>query len=1155
VKTALTTILALSVAAVASAAAPQAVVQTPRDIPIAQQVDVLVVGGSTGAVAAATAAAQQGAKVFLVTPRNYLGDDMTATLRLWLEKGETPQAPLAKALFNDAWRDGPRADPDRLPLSYQADKPSSKAHADTNPPSRLTDGLWGRPESESVQYDGDVTITADLQKPQPIRGVRVVYYYRESSSGSGAFQVDVVTATVSDDGKQWRPLAEMRHSDGEKRNDYFLGNCFALTAKVDTQARYVRLAIKKPAEAGRILLGEIEILGPTKVRPATGDVPPVRPLHVKKTLDDALLKAGVGYLYGCYATDVLHDLYGQPCGIVMANRAGRQAIVAKTIIDATDRALVARLAGAKFRPYPAGAHTFRRVVIGGQPRSAENLTVRRIEPAFRGLPAKQGNTSGEFPIYEYTLQLPMADASMAAWAKADQQARTLTYDPQQQFTSDALFEVPPDAVYGRRTVSDPTMALRDISLEPFRPSGLERIWIVGGCADLDRAQAAALLRPLNLIDVGTRIGQAAAAEAKALPATKEAQLVAAKPASGAAPAAAGEIRETLSGVRPTEKYPTLPAAVQNVPVIGRYQVVVIGGGTGGAPAGIAAARQGARTLVVEYLHGLGGVGTIGAISSYYSGNRVGFTATVQGSPKATPWIVEEKAEWWRHALLEAGGDLWYGSIGCGVLVENGQVRGALVATPHGRGVVLADVVIDATGNADVAAAAGVPCIYTDASEFGMQGTGLPPRQLGTSYTNTDFTFTDETDIVDVWQMLVHAKNKYPNAFDQGTLIDTRERRCIVGDFTISFLDEILERTYPDTICQAKGGPFDTHGYTVDPLLTIGHPTHTNKLIVNIPFRAMLPKGLEGLLVVGLGTSARRDAIPLIRMQADIQNGGYAAGVAAATAAKAGTLLRHIDIRALQQHLVEIGNLTPDVIGAHDSFPLPPARVAEAVKEAPERFADLATVFLQPADARAALHEAYAAATGEAKQKYALILCTLGDRTGADALLQQVAAVREWDKGWNYRGMGQFGNAMSPLDGQLVALGRARQRQAVPVIAGLLAQLKEEDAFSHFRAAALALELIGDPAAAPALAQALQQPGIAGRVHRTIDEAIAQEMPGGTNAEQTRRNSLRELILARALYRCGDQNGLGEKTLRQYTQDLRGHLARHAKAILEAGNKP
>ena len=120
--------------------------------------------------------------------------------------------------------------------------------------------------------------------------------------------------------------------------------------------------------------------------------------------------------------------------------------------------------------------------------------------------------------------------------------------------------------------------------------------------------------------------------------------------------------------------------------------------------------------------------------------------------------------------------------------------------------------------------------------------------------------------------------------------------------------------------QARGGAYDTHGYTVDPCLVIAHPA-TARLIVNIPYRTMLPKGLEGILVCGLGISAHRDANPLIRMQADIQNGGYAAGVAAAMAAKSGTLVRNIDVRALQEHLVKVGNLTPSVLSDRDSYPL------------------------------------------------------------------------------------------------------------------------------------------------------------------------------------------------------------------------------------------
>jgi hypothetical protein len=158
----------------------------------------------------------------------------------------------------------------------------------------------------------------------------------------------------------------------------------------------------------------------------------------------------------------------------MANRAGRQAVLARTIIDATDRGTVARLAGARFRPYPAGTHTFRRVVVGGEPVDADGPGVRGVESddrqerlpsrrpsrSLRGRPARggfagdppgfvayacvcgfpgwceicigesplrghairYGNRRGPvlhgndrlFKIIEYTLELPMPDGSFAS---------------------------------------------------------------------------------------------------------------------------------------------------------------------------------------------------------------------------------------------------------------------------------------------------------------------------------------------------------------------------------------------------------------------------------------------------------------------------------------------------------------------------------------------------------------------------------------------------------------------------------------------------------------------------------------------------------------------------------------------------------------------
>jgi len=1122
------------------AAEPQVVNESARQIPVAYSVDVVVVGGSTGAISAAVAASEAGAKVFLAAPRPYLGDDMTATLRLWLEEGETPVAPLAKALFDDREGTASRPNPNRIAFEYQADQPTAARHPDTEKPSLLSDGVWGDPIRHSVQFDQDVNVTVDLGQ---MRDVAEVVLWAYHGAGAGGYRVSRVTISTSEDAKAWKPGTAVQPPKDQTENSY------SLTLPLSARARYLKFDIKKDPDAARMLLGEIEILAPPAPGvPAWSSRPPwPRPMHVKRVLDQALLDAGVEFLYNCCATDVVHDADGRPCGIVMANRAGRQAVLAKTIIDATDRALVASLAGAAFRPYPAGPQTFRRVVIGGQQQSAPGTTGRVIEPPFVGSLRK----SAEVPLYsifEYTLELPRTGDKDAAWAAADQEARTRTYHPDQQFTSDVLFQVPPDPMFGCETADGLWSGVASLPLAAFRPKDVERLWVLGGRADVSREQAEQLVRPLALIDLGERLGTEAAAEAKRLP-------VAAGPnvrgQPTGQPTERGEVRELLGGVRPNQQLPTIPQANRALPVLGRYDVVVIGGGTAGAPAGIAAARQGAKTLVVEQLCGLGGVGTTGYISNYCAGNRVGFTASVGGG---NTWIIEQKMEWWRRELLQAGAEIWFGSVGCGALVDperGNQVLGAVVVTPRGRGVVLARVVVDATGNADVAAAAGAACVVTDESEFAMQGTGLPPRQLGAAYTNTDYAYTDETDLVDVWHLFVYAKEQYSKAFDLGQLVDTRERRQIVGDFTLTVLDQVAGRTFPDTIAESKTS-YDTHGYIVEPYFLLRHP-HGRTFTSYVPYRCLLPKGLEGLLVTGIGLSAHRDAQPIVRMQPDIQNQGYAAGAAAAMAARSGTLLRHIDIRALQRHLVEIGNLPESVLTDEDSHPLPAERIAEAVQAILDDGRSLAIILGHRDTSLPLLQQAYRTATGEQQIVHAKVLAMMGDATGLETLLQELEQARDWDEvpAWNSRGQDspypyRVGWSVSHVDNTLIAIGRTRRPEAVPAVLDKLARLRPQTGFSHHRAVCLAAEWIGDPRAARPLAELLQQPEISGHAVTSIDQRAT--------SARSRLTATRELMIARALYRCGDWEGVGERTLRQYAQDLRGHFARHAQAVLAAGKQ-
>ena len=87
-------------------------------------------------------------------------------------------------------------------------------------------------------------------------------------------------------------------------------------------------------------------------------------------------------------------------------------------------------------------------------------------------------------------------------------------------------------------------------------------------------------------------------------------------------------------------------------------------------------------------------------------------------------------------FVEAGGTLWTHSIGAGVLVEGKFVKGVVVMTPQGRGVVLCKNLIDATGNADLAILAGADYEFIDGKEFGFQGTGLSPLTPGIDYENS-----------------------------------------------------------------------------------------------------------------------------------------------------------------------------------------------------------------------------------------------------------------------------------------------------------------------------------------------------------------------------------------------------------------------------------
>ena len=387
----------------------QTVTESAREIPLAFDVDVVVVGGTTRGVAAAVAAAEQGASVFLAASRPYLGEDMCATYRLWLEDGEEPNSPLGKAIYSAALSHQPSA-PLRpsLPFTYTSDKKPSKKHPDNKKNSRLFDGLRNSASADSLQYDEDVNLVVDLGKPVEVARLSLMTYQRPNGFAVGELRV-----ATSDDGKQWKEVATTKNNGWGGAEDKTVD----LMAAVDATTRYLQLSLSKAQGCERMLLAELHIEDGTVAlqKPeATAEKPlaVTTPMQVKSSLDDALLKAKVDFLYGSYLGDILRDKEGRFAGITIVNRSGRQAVRAKVLIDATDRAVAARLVGATFADYPAGPQPFERIVLGGDPgKGAKPLNVNFY---IGGKVVK---------AYRYDLDLPMKDSSWTSFARADQEAR------------------------------------------------------------------------------------------------------------------------------------------------------------------------------------------------------------------------------------------------------------------------------------------------------------------------------------------------------------------------------------------------------------------------------------------------------------------------------------------------------------------------------------------------------------------------------------------------------------------------------------------------------------------------------------------------------------------------------------------------------------
>ncbi len=863
------------------------------------------------------------------------------------------------------------------------------------------------------------------------------------------------------------------------------------------------------------------------------------PGAVKRVLEGELLRAGVSFLFAARPVAVLRAADGAAAGLVLAHRSSLLAVRCAAVVDASAHGLVARLAGVPLAARRGVAERVAwRVVATAAPRAAggaapeaEFSVAGEKEPVAVGLwRLERARPAGDPRELGHRLRAEGADPSIRQWA-------------------DLVCEDPGAEVWARGgSLAEEHARLADADF--LAAPGL---WLAGGVLPLSRAGAVAALAPREACALGRRVARLAAAAAGAVRAAGSAQEEDGLTAHAGAGAEGGEGGAGFVPAFWREGEGWLRVGAPRFADWGAWDVVVAGGGTAGAPAGVAAAREGARTLVVETQAQLGGVGTTGLISRYWFGRREGFTRELDTRigeldterANQSGWNPELKAGLHHRLLAEAGGVAWTESFVCAARVAGGRVDGVVISTPWGCGFVRAGCVVDATGSADVAAAAGAECRVTGREHAAVQGTGLSPRSPGREYCNSDHCFVDDQDPEGVTHAHARARAKFAREFDVAPFVDSRERRQIVGEVEMTPLDMLTGRIFPDTIGRARSN-FDSHGFTVHPVFMLV-PPDKRPLEANVPLRALLPRGLEGVLVTGLGMSAHRDALPVIRMQADVQNQGFAAGLVAARAARGGVGVREVDLGAVRAELARLGALEAEGGDAGGGeLEVSDARLREAT--ALRGLEDAALLFAFPERGRAVLRARLAEAGGGGDA--ALALGLMGDAAAAPELLRRVRA-GGWDEGWNFRGMHQFGASLSRLDVAVIALGRTRVPEAEEVVAEKIRALGADAAFSHARAVGVAAVCLRGAALAEPLRELLGRPGLRGHAV-TSTEAARRGAVEERNENEARGLALRELYLARGLLACGDAGGGAREILETYARDLRGVFARHARELLEKG---
>lgn len=401
---------------------------------------------------------------------------------------------------------------------------------------------------------------------------------------------------------------------------------------------------------------------------------------------------------------------------------------------------------------------------------------------------------------------------------------------------------------------------------------------------------------------------------------------------------------------------------KTLPVYGKFDVIVVGGGPAGFAAALSSVRNGAKTLIVERFPFFGGTATASLmlnINGYrnqvkpdglqtskgiaeevilrlkeidglgISGYKQDEYRTEKGSMTYSYAIDGEKTKYILTKMLyDEGVNILFHTIFVDSIMEGNNITGIIVENKSGRQAIFGKVIIDASGDADVAHRAGAPYWQTEIKKDKhlpnclMYKVSVDPKysdKLGGPRTKNTLLFwgsvsdsngvnADELTRAEIETRLGVFENFKRNQEKSAPLLNDAyivETASMLGIRQTRFIQGLYKTTADDAI---KGRKFDDSiAMSACPIINYyGYRRYLEHEGYEIPYRCLLPQKVEGLLVTGRCISSDQQSYESWRAMAPTMCLGEAAGTAAALCVKSKKSPKEIDVEMLQDKLIKQG---------------------------------------------------------------------------------------------------------------------------------------------------------------------------------------------------------------------------------------------------------